>query len=74
MSTSVAVVATLAVGALGAVVRGLAVGRAPRAGTAAVNLVGTIVLALTIVASPFTNSGVALAEQFHAVRQNSVIT
>lgn len=50
MSTSVAVVATLAAGALGAVVRGLAVGRSPRAGTAAVNLVGTIVLALTIVA------------------------
>lgn len=49
MSTVLAVLATLAAGALGAVLRALAVARAPRAGTTAVNLVGTLVLALVIV-------------------------
>ena len=45
-----AVLATLLAGALGAVVRAALVARAPRAGTAAVNLAGTLLLALVLVA------------------------
>lgn len=40
-----AVLATLAAGAVGAVVRAAMVARAPRAGTAAANLAGTLLLA-----------------------------
>ena len=44
------VLATVVAGGIGAVVRAALVARAPRAGTAAVNLVGTTVLALVLVA------------------------
>lgn len=50
MSTVLTVIATLAAGGLGAVLRALAVTRAPRSGTALVNLTGTLLLALVIVA------------------------
>ena len=42
------IVATLVAGALGAVLRAAAVARAPRAGTAAVNVAGTALLALVV--------------------------
>jgi fluoride ion exporter CrcB/FEX len=42
--------ATLVAGAFGAVVRAVLVARRPRAGTAAVNIVGSVGLALTLVA------------------------
>jgi fluoride ion exporter CrcB/FEX len=45
-----AIVATSLAGALGAVVRAALVTRSPRAGTAFVNVVGTVTLALTLVA------------------------
>jgi len=50
MSVALTVVATLLAGALGAVIRAAVVVRAPRAGTAAVNVAGTGILALTLVA------------------------
>ena len=50
MSPALAVIGTLAAGGLGAVLRALAVERSPRLGTAAANLLGTLILALTIVA------------------------
>jgi len=50
MSTLVAVGLTLLAGAVGAVLRTAVVVRSPRAGTAFVNVVGTAVLALTMVA------------------------
>lgn len=50
MSAPLAVVATLAAGALGAVVRAAVVARTPRMGTTAVNVAGTLLLALVIVA------------------------
>ena len=50
MSTSLAVVATLAAGGLGAVLRALVVQRSPRAGTTVANLAGTLILAIVIVA------------------------
>ena len=50
MTVVLTVLATLAAGALGAVVRAALVARAPRAGTAAVNLAGTVLLALVILA------------------------
>jgi fluoride ion exporter CrcB/FEX len=46
----ITIVATLTAGAVGAVLRAAAVERAPRLGTALVNLVGTLLLALVIVA------------------------
>jgi len=49
MSVLLAVLMTLAAGAVGAVIRALVVERAPRAGTAAVNLAGTLLLALVLV-------------------------
>jgi fluoride ion exporter CrcB/FEX len=49
-ATLLVVLATLAAGALGAVVRAAAVARAPRAGTTVVNLAGTLLLALVLVA------------------------
>jgi fluoride ion exporter CrcB/FEX len=49
-ATLLVVLATLAAGALGAVVRAAAVERAPRAGTTAVNLAGTLLLTLVLVA------------------------
>lgn len=48
--TPLVVLATVAAGGLGAVLRALAVARAPRAGTTAANLVGTLLLALVLVA------------------------
>jgi fluoride ion exporter CrcB/FEX len=51
MSTLGVVVATLAAGGLGAVVRAAAVTLSPRAGTALVNVLGSVVLALTLVAN-----------------------
>ena len=50
MTVALTVLATLAAGALGAVVRAELVARAPRAGTAAVNLAGTALLALVVLA------------------------
>ena len=50
MTVAITVLATLAAGALGAVVRAGVVARAPRAGTAAVNLAGTALLALVVLA------------------------
>jgi fluoride ion exporter CrcB/FEX len=44
------IVATLGAGALGAVVRTALVARSPRAATTAVNLAGTLLLALVVVA------------------------
>ena len=44
------VIATTVAGAVGAVVRATVVARAPRAGTAAVNLTGTALLALVVLA------------------------
>ena len=61
MSTFLAVVATLAAGGLGAVLRAVAVARSPRAGTMVANLVGTLVLALTIVAHDAGTLGGPLA-------------
>jgi len=49
VSALATVVATLAAGALGAVVRAAAVRRAPRLGTALVNVAGTAVLAAVLV-------------------------
>ena len=50
MSTVLAVLATLAAGGLGAVLRALVVMRVPRAGTTLANLAGTLLLALVLVA------------------------
>jgi len=50
VSTLLVVLATLAAGALGAVLRASAVARAPRAGTTFANLAGTLLLALVLVA------------------------
>jgi len=50
MTIALTVLATLAAGAAGAVVRAAAVARSPRAGTASVNLAGTALLALVLVA------------------------
>ena len=50
MTPVLAVLATLAAGGLGAVLRALAVARAPRTGTALANLAGTLLLALVLVA------------------------
>ena len=50
MSTALVVIATLLAGGLGAVLRALLTTRAPRAGTAAANLAGTLLLALVLVA------------------------
>lgn len=50
MSTLIAVGMTLAAGAVGAVVRALVVVRATRIGTTLVNLAGTLLLALVLVA------------------------
>lgn len=47
----VTLVATLAAGAVGAVLRAAVVFRAPRAGTAAVNLAGTLLLAGVVLAN-----------------------
>lgn len=53
--------ATIAAGALGAVIRAGLVLRTPRAGTAAVNIVGSVGLALTLVAYGRGTIGVAAA-------------
>jgi fluoride ion exporter CrcB/FEX len=53
--------ATLVAGALGAVVRAVLVARTPRAGTAAVNIIGSVGLALTLVAYGRGTIGVAAA-------------
>jgi fluoride ion exporter CrcB/FEX len=50
MSALGVVVATLAAGGLGAVVRAAVVARTARAGTAVINVLGSVVLALTLVA------------------------
>jgi len=50
MSTPLVVGLTLLGGGAGAVLRAMAVSRAPRLGTAAVNVVGTALLALVLVA------------------------
>ena len=50
MSAPLVVAATLFAGAVGAVARAALVARAPRAGTAAANLLGTALLGLTLVA------------------------
>ena len=50
MTLALTVVATLAAGALGAVLRAALVARAPRAGTTAVNLAGTALLAAVVLA------------------------
>jgi len=50
MMTLATVAATLAAGAIGAVVRAAVTVRAPRAGTTLVNLAGTLLLALVLVA------------------------
>jgi len=51
LDTLAIIVSTLLAGALGAVVRAGVVARAPRTGTAAVNIIGTALLALVLVAS-----------------------
>ncbi len=50
MGLVLTVVATLVAGGLGAVLRAAVVERAPRAGTAAANVAGTLLLALVLVA------------------------
>lgn len=50
MSVTLTVLATLAAGGVGAVLRAAVVARAPRAGTACVNVAGTALLALVLVA------------------------
>ena len=50
LTTIATVVATLVAGAIGAVLRSALVERAARAGTAAANLAGTLLLALVLVA------------------------
>lgn len=50
MSPALVILATVVAGGLGAVLRALAVVRAPRAGTTLVNLAGTLLLALVLVA------------------------
>jgi fluoride ion exporter CrcB/FEX len=49
-ATLLVILATLAAGSLGAFVRAAVVARAPRAGTTVVNLAGTLLLALVLVA------------------------
>jgi len=55
------VLATLVAGASGALIRSALVARAPRVGTAVVNVVGTAVLAAVLVASGRGSLGVAAA-------------
>jgi fluoride ion exporter CrcB/FEX len=55
------VLATLVAGGAGAVLRAAAVARAPRAGTAVVNVVGTALLALVLVAQAWGAVGTATA-------------
>ncbi len=50
MTVALTVLLTLAAGGAGAVIRAAATARAPRLGTAAVNVAGTAVLALVLVA------------------------
>jgi len=50
LALGLTLVATLAAGAVGAVIRAAATARAPRLGTAAVNVAGTALLALVLVA------------------------
>jgi fluoride ion exporter CrcB/FEX len=57
----VTVVATLVAGAAGAVIRAALTARAPRSGTAAVNVVGTALLASVIVALGRGDIGLELA-------------
>ena len=54
MTVALTVLLTLAAGGAGAVIRAAATARAPRLGPAAVNVAGTAVLALVLVA-PFHN-------------------
>lgn len=61
MSVIGTVLATLVAGGVGAVLRALAVGWAPRAGTTAANLAGTALLAAVVVANDAGRIGDAMA-------------